>query len=407
MSAQPGLLMAGIDLRNLTKIFDDGTVAVKDVNLAIDSGEFVVFVGPSGCGKSTLLRTIAGLEPISAGEVSIGGRVINDVVPRDRNIAMVFQNYALYPHMTARQNIGFALEQRRIPKAEIDRRVNEAARILDLANLLDRKPKQLSGGQRQRVAMGRAIVREPEAFLLDEPLSNLDAKFRVQMRAELGRLHARLGVTTIHVTHDQIEAMTLGNRVAVFSDGALQQYDSPHALYNQPVNAFVAGFIGSPAMNFIEATASGSGGAASLRVGEAEIPFAKTARRAGIKPGDRLLIGIRPEHIDWQPSGTAAPQSIRAQVEFVEHLEPESFIMASFVDSNVVVRNADDFIGRAGREDSELPRAKARPLTLRVNSERAPPRGSIVDIAFDPDRVHVFDPVTGVNLERKAACAAK
>jgi multiple sugar transport system ATP-binding protein len=407
MSGQPGLLMAGIDLRNLTKIFDDGTVAVKDVNLAIDSGEFVVFVGPSGCGKSTLLRMIAGLEPISAGEVSIGGRVINDVVPRDRNIAMVFQNYALYPHMTARQNIGFALEQRRIPKAEIDRRVNEAARILDLANLLDRKPKQLSGGQRQRVAMGRAIVREPEVFLLDEPLSNLDAKFRVQMRAELGRLHARLGVTTIHVTHDQIEAMTLGNRVAVFSHGALQQYDSPHALYDQPVNAFVAGFIGSPAMNFIEATASGSGGAASLRVGEAEIPFVKTARRADIKPGDRLLIGIRPEHIDWQPSGTAAPQSIRAQVEFVEHLEPESFIMASFVDSNVVVRNADDFIGRAGREDSELSRAKARPLTLRVNSERAPPRGSTVDIAFDPDRVHVFDPVTGVNLERKAACAAK
>jgi len=214
--------MASISLRDLTKVFADGTVAVKNVNLEIDSGEFVVFVGPSGCGKSTLLRMIAGLEPISSGEVSIGGRIINNVVPRDRNIAMVFQNYALYPHMTARQNIGFALEQRRIARAEIDKRVDEAARILDLTALLDRKPKQLSGGQRQRVAMGRAIVREPDVFLLDEPLSNLDAKFRVQMRAELGRLHARLGVTTIHVTHDQIEAMTLGNRIAVFSGGSLQ-----------------------------------------------------------------------------------------------------------------------------------------------------------------------------------------
>jgi multiple sugar transport system ATP-binding protein len=398
--------MAGISLKGLTKVFADGTVAVKDVNLEIDSGEFVVFVGPSGCGKSTLLRMIAGLEPISGGEISIGGKIINDVAPRDRNIAMVFQTYALYPHMTARQNIGFALEQRRIPKAEIDKRVNEAARILDLTALLHRKPKQLSGGQRQRVAMGRAIVREPDVFLLDEPLSNLDAKFRVQMRAELGRLHARLGVTTIHVTHDQIEAMTLGNRVAVFSQGALQQYDSPHALYNQPVNVFVAGFIGSPAMNFIEATASGSGMSASLRVGAVEVPFAKVTRRAGIKPGDRLLIGIRPEHVVWQPSGKASPGFVRSQVELVEHLEPESFVVVSIVDPQVVVRNADDFLDRGGQGEPELAQSKARPLTLRVNSEKAPPRGSFVDIALESDRTHVFDPATGINLERKAACAA-
>jgi multiple sugar transport system ATP-binding protein len=399
--------MAGITLRNLTKVFADGIVAVKDVNLEIDSGEFVVFVGPSGCGKSTLLRMIAGLEPISSGEVSIGGKVINDVAPRDRNIAMVFQNYALYPHMTARQNIGFALEQRRMGKAEIDKRVNEAARILDLTALLDRKPKQLSGGQRQRVAMGRAIVREPHVFLLDEPLSNLDAKFRVQMRAELGRLHARIGVTTIHVTHDQIEAMTLGNRVAVFSHGALQQYDSPHTLYNHPVNVFVAGFIGSPAMNFIEATASGDGASTCLRIGEAEVPFAKVARRAGVNPGDRLLVGIRPEHVVWKASGRVSPGVVRAQVELVEHLEPESFVVTSIVDPTVVVRNAEDFLGRGSRDEPEVAQSKARPLTLRVNSEKVPARGSFVDIAFDTDRTHVFDPVTGIDLEGKTACAAK
>ena len=399
--------MASINLRDLTKVFADGTVAVKNVNLEIDSGEFVVFVGPSGCGKSTLLRMIAGLEPISSGEVSIGGRIINNVVPRDRNIAMVFQNYALYPHMTARQNIGFALEQRRIARAEIDKRVNEAARILDLTALLDRKPKQLSGGQRQRVAMGRAIVREPDVFLLDEPLSNLDAKFRVQMRAELGRLHARLGVTTIHVTHDQIEAMTLGNRIAVFSGGSLQQYDSPHALYNQPVNVFVAGFIGSPAMNFIEATAVENGASVALRVGDAEIRFAKVARRVGIKAGDRLLVGIRPEHVVWHPSGDLSPGFVHAQVELVEHLEPESFVVVSILDPKVIIRNAEDFLGRGGKDEPEVVQSKARPLTLRVNSEKVPKRGSFVDIALESDRTHVFDPLTGVNLERTVACAAR
>ena len=244
--------MGSISLKNVGKTY--GAVqAVQAVDLEIEDGEFVVFVGPSGCGKSTLLRMIAGLEKITSGEISINGKPMNDVSPRDRDIAMVFQSYALYPQMTVRENIAFALQLRKFPKSEIDQRVNEAARILDLTDLLDRKPRQLSGGQRQRVAMGRAIVRNPEAFLLDEPLSNLDAKLRVQLRAELSRLHARLGVTTIHVTHDQIEAMTLGSRVAVFSRGALQQYDTPHALYHAPSNIFVAGFIGSPAMNFVEA----------------------------------------------------------------------------------------------------------------------------------------------------------
>src|SRR5947209_725288 len=252
--------MGSITLEGVRKAFGDGTVAVNNVSLQIDSGEFVVFVGPSGCGKSTLLRMIAGLEQISAGQVKIDGRVINDKPPRDRDVAMVFQNYALYPHMSVRENIGFALEQRRMSREEISRRVTEAARILDLSPFLDRKPKQLSGGQRQRVAMGRAIVRHPQVFLLDEPLSNLDAKLRVQMRAELGRLHSRLGVTTVHVTHDQIEAMTLGNRVAVFSRGVLQQYAAPSTIYHDPVNAFVAGFVGTPAMNFIEGAVGGGDG---------------------------------------------------------------------------------------------------------------------------------------------------
>ena len=251
--------MGAIGLSGIRKVFPDGTVAVDDVDLEIADGEFVVFVGPSGCGKTTLLRLISGLESATAGQLRFDGQVINEISPRERNMAMVFQNYALYPHMTVRQNIAFALRVRKFRQAEIDERVNEAARILDLAQLLDRKPKQLSGGQRQRVAMGRAIVRHPGAFLLDEPLSNLDAKLRVQLRAELRRLHERLGVTTIHVTHDQVEAMTLGDRVAIFSEGALQQYDTPQALYRQPANIFVAGFIGSPAMNFFEAAFVGSG----------------------------------------------------------------------------------------------------------------------------------------------------
>ena len=277
--------MGAIGLSGIRKVFPDGTVAVDDVDLEIADGEFVVFVGPSGCGKTTLLRLISGLESATAGQLRFDGQVINEISPRERNMAMVFQNYALYPHMTVRQNIAFALRVRKFRQAEIDERVNEAARILDLAQLLDRKPKQLSGGQRQRVAMGRAIVRHPGAFLLDEPLSNLDAKLRVQLRAELRRLHERLGVTTIHVTHDQVEAMTLGDRVAIFSEGSLQQYDTPQALYRQPANIFVAGFIGSPAMNFFEAAFVGSGDGPAVSMGGTQLvlgPRAAALRRGPV-----------------------------------------------------------------------------------------------------------------------------
>ena len=392
--------MAAINLKRVGKTFADGTVAVAGVDLDIDEGEFVVLVGPSGCGKSTLLRMIAGLESISEGEILIGGEVVNGVAPRDRDIAMVFQNYALYPQMSVRQNIGFALEQRRMARTEINERVAEAARILDLADLLDRKPKQLSGGQRQRVAMGRAIVRHPQAFLLDEPLSNLDAKLRVQMRAELGRLHARLGVTTIHVTHDQIEAMTLGSRVAVLSRGALQQYDRPQALYHCPANVFVAGFIGSPAMNFLEGTVIAGDGGAMAKVGNSRISL--PAGDAPLVPGRRVLIGIRPEHLGWR-SIDGSSGRLRARVGLVEHLEPESYVVVSLTDGSVVVRSADEF-GKEGERPADLASEDARVITLRVAAENVPQRDSDVELEFDTRRIHLFDPTTGDSLRREIPC---
>ena len=389
--------MGSIILNRVRKVFGDGTIAVKDVSLEIDNGEFVVFVGPSGCGKSTLLRMIAGLEPISQGEVKIGGKVINNVPPRNRDVAMVFQNYALYPHMSVRENIGFALEQHRLPRAEIDRRVSEVARILDLSNLINRKPKQLSGGQRQRVAMGRAIVRHPQAFLLDEPLSNLDAKLRVQMRSELGRLHSRLGVTTIHVTHDQIEAMTLGNRVAVFSRGTLQQYDTPHTIYHDPVNVFVAGFVGSPAMNFIEGAVDGSG--STIMVGRCKIqspairlhPTWASAARCSLEFDQSIFVGVPPE-----PRNSA----IRVRVEIVERLEPESYVVVSPVDPGVVIRSADEYVREDDRPEPELAQADLQVLTLRVGPDNIPKRGDLIDIVPDFDRIHLFDHSTGAKIAR-------
>jgi multiple sugar transport system ATP-binding protein len=388
--------MGSISLERVSKVFGDGTVAVKDVSLEIDNGEFVVFVGPSGCGKSTLLRMIAGLEPISQGEVKIGGRVINGVPPRDRDVAMVFQNYALYPHMTVRENIGFALEQRRMSRSQIDQRVGEVARILDLSRLMNRKPRQLSGGQRQRVAMGRAIVRHPEAFLLDEPLSNLDAKLRVQMRSELGRLHSRLGVTTIHVTHDQIEAMTLGNRVAVFSRGTLQQYDNPRKIYHGPANVFVAGFVGSPAMNFIEAAPHGADGAA-LVLGQSKVMIS-ASRLSNVDGGEKVLLGIRPEHLRWRPTAAADASAIKAKVEIVERLEPDSFVVVSPVDPTLVIRSAEDYLRDGDNADSELAQADISVLTLRVDAENAPKRGDLIDVMVDLDRIHLFDIVTGTKI---------
>jgi multiple sugar transport system ATP-binding protein len=286
--------MAEITLDGVTKRFADGTEAVKDMNVEIGDGEFMILVGPSGCGKSTALRMIAGLEDISEGELRIGGRVVNDLSPRDRDIAMVFQNYALYPHMSVRKNMGFALELQKVDRSEIDKRVEEAAKILDLTEHLERKPAQLSGGQRQRVAMGRAIVRKPSAFLMDEPLSNLDAKLRVQMRSELARLQDRLGTTTVYVTHDQTEAMTLGDRVAVMRAGVVQQVGTPRQLYEQPANLFVAGFMGSPAMNFMPAHIEGD--TLRLPMVEAKIPDELRGQisRAG-DGGGRFIAGIRPE----------------------------------------------------------------------------------------------------------------
>ena len=392
--------MGAIGLSEIRKVFPDGTVAVDDVDLEIDDGEFVVFVGPSGCGKTTLLRLISGLETMTAGELRFDGTVINEVSPRERNMAMVFQNYALYPHMSVRQNIAFALRVRKFRQAEIDERVNETARILDLGQLLDRKPKQLSGGQRQRVAMGRAIVRHPGAFLLDEPLSNLDAKLRVQLRTELRRLHERLGVTTIHVTHDQVEAMTLGDRVAIFSEGSLQQYDAPQALYRRPANIFVAGFIGSPAMNFVEAVLAGSGTAATASVGGTEILLGSLSLGGELRHGDRVLLGVRPEHLGWRRSGDGASGGLQARVELIEYIEPEAYVSVSLVDPAIVVRTADEFVGDNQDDTAALAHDDASFLTLRVSTDDVPARGEVIDLVMDIDRVCLFDIATGKILSR-------
>ena len=391
--------MGAISLSGVSKVFPDGTVAVNDVDLEIDEGEFVVFVGPSGCGKTTLLRLISGLETISSGQIHFDGKVINEVSPRERNMAMVFQNYALYPHMTVRQNIAFALRVRKFRQSEIDERVNEAARILDLGQLLDRKPKQLSGGQRQRVAMGRAIVRHPGAFLLDEPLSNLDAKLRVQLRAELRRLHARLGVTTIHVTHDQVEAMTLGDRVAVFSRGSLQQYDTPQALYRRPANIFVAGFIGSPAMSFVEAALVESGAGTTVSLGGTEL-VSGPAAGGDARAADGVLLGIRPEHLGWRRAGEGVPGGFQARVELVEHIEPDAYVSASLMDPGIVVRSADEFVGDTPDDTTALVGDDTRFLTLRVSADQVPERGALIDLVVDIDRVCLFDIATGNYLGR-------
>ncbi|MCX7303526.1 MAG: sn-glycerol-3-phosphate ABC transporter ATP-binding protein UgpC [Hyphomicrobiales bacterium] len=390
--------MGSISLKNVGKSY--GAVeAVRAVDLDVKDGEFVVFVGPSGCGKSTLLRMIAGLESITSGEITINGKPMNDVSPRDRDIAMVFQSYALYPQMTVRENIAFALQLRKFSKAQIDERVSEAARILDLTDLLDRKPRQLSGGQRQRVAMGRAIVRNPEAFLLDEPLSNLDAKLRVQLRAELSRLHARLGVTTIHVTHDQVEAMTLGSRVAVFSRGALQQYDTPHALYHAPSNIFVAGFIGSPAMNFVEAEIIEAGdGEAVVDICGDRVTVVPRSASTALRPGDRIVVGIRPEHLAWKPAENGTGGGFTARVELVEQLEPESFIAVTPSDSSVKIRTSDDFAAGAVSDPTELIRTEARLLVLRVNADAVPRRDTLLHLIVDGRRTHLFDIATGKAL---------
>ena len=342
---------------------------MKDFNLDIEDKEFIIFVGPSGCGKSTTLRMIAGLEDISSGDLLIDGKRMNDVEPKDRDIAMVFQNYALYPHMTVYDNMAFGLKLRKLPKAEIDKKVREAAKILDLEGLLDRKPKALSGGQRQRVAMGRAIVRNPKVFLMDEPLSNLDAKLRVQMRIEISKLHKDLGATIIYVTHDQTEAMTLGTRIVVMKDGVVQQIDTPHKLYNKPQNLFVAGFIGSPQMNFMDAKISVDGENVTAQVGESNIAVPATKAKAlidGGYDGKTVVLGIRPEDIhDSQMFIETSPNSvIEAHIRVYELLGAEVFLYFDYAGSQV---------------------------TARVDPRTTAKQGDYIKFALDMEHAHFFD----------------
>ena len=363
--------MASLSLKNVCKVYPNGFVAVKDFNLEIADQEFIIFVGPSGCGKSTTLRMIAGLEEISSGELWIGDKMVNDVEPKDRDIAMVFQNYALYPHMSVYDNMAFGLKLRKVPKAEIDKAVHEAAKILDIEHLLDRKPKALSGGQRQRVAMGRAIVRSPKVFLMDEPLSNLDAKLRVQMRVEISKLHQRLQTTIIYVTHDQTEAMTLGTRIVVMKDGIVQQVDSPKNLYDKPVNLFVAGFMGSPQMNFIDAEVEKVGSEIKLHIGQARTYITVPAEQAkrleeGGYVGKTVVMGIRPEDIHIEESFIAnSPDSaFKTTIRIYELLGAEVYLYFD-------VEGFD--------------------CTARVNSNTEARPGDEVTFAMDLSKLHIFD----------------
>ena len=368
--------MASLSLQHINKTYPNGFVPVKDFNLEIEDKEFIIFVGPSGCGKSTTLRMIAGLEEISGGTLKIGDKVMNDVEPKDRDIAMVFQNYALYPHMTVYDNMAFGLKLRKVPKDQIDKMVKEAAKILDLEKLLDRKPKALSGGQRQRVAMGRAIVREPKVFLMDEPLSNLDAKLRVQMRIEISKLHERLGATIIYVTHDQTEAMTLGTRIIVMKDGVVQQVDTPQNLYNKPGNLFVAGFIGSPQMNFLDATVKVEGGKVKLKVGDSVLALPDYKAKAVIDggyDGKTVTLGIRPEDVHDAPDFIAAnPNSvIESDIKVYELLGAEVFLYFDYAGSQ---------------------------MTARVNPSTKTRTGDHTKFALDMDKVHLFDKETELTI---------
>jgi multiple sugar transport system ATP-binding protein len=362
--------MATVTFDHVTKKYGE-VVAVDDIDLEIQDGEFMVLVGPSGCGKTTCLRMIAGLEEITTGTLRIGDKVVNDVAPKDRDIAMVFQSYALYPHMTVYDNLAFGLKLRKVPRPDIEKRVQEAAGILDLGKLLQRKPKELSGGQRQRVALGRAIVREPAVFLMDEPLSNLDAKLRVQTRAEIARLHQRLKTTMVYVTHDQIEAMTMGTRIAVMTDGLLQQVGTPQSLYDTPVNRFVAGFIGSPAMNFVDMAVRGAGDGATLEGADFNLPLpARLRGSVGPTSGRRLVAGIRPEHLDIGAAGEGAAV-IQVKADVVEYLGNEELLHVT--------------IG-------------TKELVAVVGAEHRVRPGDIVDLVFPMDKLHLFDAETGAAL---------
>ncbi len=396
--------MAEIQLREVTKRYPDGTEAVKQVSLDIADGEFMILVGPSGCGKSTALRMIAGLEEISDGDLLIGGERVNDLAPRDRDIAMVFQNYALYPHMTVRENMGFALKLAKEDQGEIDKRVTEAARILDLEDHLERKPANLSGGQRQRVAMGRAIVRSPKAFLMDEPLSNLDAKLRVQMRTEVSRIQQRLETTTVYVTHDQTEAMTLGDRVAVMRGGVIQQVDSPKNLYENPRNLFVAGFIGSPSMNFLPARLEGD--TIKLPFGETPLPDELRSRLKGDGKTRDVIAGVRPEHFE---DASVEPDSpglrFKADVSVVESMGSELYAYFDVQAGEMQSSDLQELAADAGLTDLPRHGADEQQVVARLDAASGARPGKQVEMVLDTSHMQLFDPAGGASLTAETEAA--
>jgi len=388
-----------IGLDNIRKEFPGGVVAVDDVNLTIEDGEFMVLVGPSGCGKTTLLRSIGGLERITGGRIRIGDRDVTKLEPADRDLAMVFQNYALYPHMTVRKNLGYGLRVRRTPRKEIRRKVKDVAQMLGLEELLDRRPGALSGGQQQRVAMGRAIIREPAAFLMDEPLSNLDAKLRVTMRTSLQQLHSRLGTTTVYVTHDQVEAMTLGHRVAVMRDGRLQQVDSPQQLYQDPANLFVAAFIGSPAMNLSRAKLDED----SVSLGSFRIPLDRSRRPPGQR-GSEVVVGIRPEAFEDAAFSEPGRPTVEAEVEVVEELGSDAYVFFALDAEAIVVEEA--MMDEPEDEATLLADADRALFAARVDPRTSAAVGEKIRLAVDPSRLYFFAPDTGESLMSRSVAAA-
>ena len=390
--------MGAININNVGKIYPNGTRALEDVNIEINDGEFVVLVGPSGCGKTTLLRMVAGLEDITEGEISIADKVVNEIAPKDRDIAMVFQNYALYPHMSVYDNMAFSLKLRKLPKDEIDQKVKDAARTLEIDELLERKPKALSGGQRQRVAMGRAIVRNPQAFLMDEPLSNLDAKLRVQMRAELGQLHSQLETTTLYVTHDQVEAMTMGDRVAVIRKGILQQIDTPREIYLYPKNIFVAGFIGSPSMNFVYATVKTSSKGVVLTFGDDKILSKDAPEALKDYEGQEIVLGIRPEAFEDSVYANKKEfsEELNIDVSLLEQLGSDTYIHF-YKDINPVQTEAiEEILADEGEDISVL--GTQTKFIARINPNATIEEGQNINLSIDPTKLHYFNPDTGLAI---------
>ena len=388
--------MGAIDIKSAGKIYPNGTRALDDVSITINDGEFVVLVGPSGCGKTTLLRMVAGLEDITEGEIAIGDKTVNEVAPKDRDIAMVFQNYALYPHMSVFDNMAFSLKLRKLPKNEIEKKVKDAAKTLEISELLDRKPKALSGGQRQRVAMGRAIVRNPQAFLMDEPLSNLDAKLRVQMRAELGQLHTQLQTTTLYVTHDQVEAMTMGDRVAVIRKGELQQIDTPREIYSNPKNIFVAGFIGSPSMNFVYTKIKSTKDSIELTFGDDQITY-REEKKEKLKSFENkeIVLGIRPEAFEDGRFANESEysESIKVKVSLLEQLGSDSYVHFYKDIKPVQTEAIEEILADEGEDITVL--GNNTKFIARINPNSTVTEGEEIQLKINPSKLHFFDPESG------------